>query len=111
MKKILIPFGILSLISIIIFSVLSSNSYAYFIENQNRLFIEDAVIIKVFDGEVYTTVKDVNEKLNDNYDSYVMYSRDGDIVYVYNHNYDRMLNLKMYDNQVVEQQSGKYTFK
>lgn len=111
MKKLILPFTILSLISTIIFSVLTSNSYVYFVENKDKLFIEDIVIVKVLDGEIYTTVDDVNEMLQKNFDNYVMYAKDNNTIYVHNNNYDRMLYLEQKDGKIVETVSGDITFK
>lgn len=111
MKIKLVSFVVFILLSLTVFSMLSSNSYSYFKENQDKLFIGDTVVVKMFDGEVYQNTADVVEMLNEKELSYVVYYREENTYYVLVNDYDAMLKLEMKNNQIVEQVIGEYQYK
>lgn len=110
MREKIFQFIIFTLLSITIFSTLSSNSYVYFKEHQEKMFIEDTVILKAFDGDIYKSVSDVVEMLNDNDLSYVLYYVKDDTYYTLVNGYKNMLSLKTEDGIVVSQSIGEYNY-
>lgn len=100
-----------TLISIIIFSLVFSNSYALFIDKQDQLFIEDVVVVKVLNGNKFDSVESVVDHLDDEAVSYVMYYKEENVFYVKKNDYANMLNLEMNGDEVASQEIGKYQYR
>lgn len=110
MRDKVISLTLFILLSVTIFSTLSSNSYSYFKEHQNKMFIGDDLIVKFLDGEKYQTTSDVVDMLNQKNLQYVIYYVEDNTYYVLKNEYDSMLELEMKQNQIIDQTIGEYSY-
>lgn len=99
-----------SLISIIIFLLVFSNSYALFVDKQEDMFIEDVLIRKVLNGDKFNNVESVVKYLENENVSYVVYYKEDDTFYLKKHDYDNMNNLEMDGTEIRKQQIGDYKY-
>lgn len=111
MKISIISTFVYTLISIIVFSIVFSNAYALFIDNQDDMFIEDIVVVKVLDGEKYYNTESIIKHLESEGLSYVVYYKKGDVFHVKKNNYYTMINLAMTGDEINEQEIGRYKYK